>query len=54
MQDFAHALMVLLSPVERLRGEVVTSKDTLLKEQRHTATWRRTLLQAVGGYSAGG
>ena len=33
MQDFAHALMVLLSPVERLSGEVVNSKDTLLKEQ---------------------
>ena len=33
VQDFAHALMVLLSRVERLGGTPVTNKDTLLKEQ---------------------
>ncbi|XP_078343403.1 uncharacterized protein LOC144629090 [Oculina patagonica] len=33
VQDFAHALMVLLSRVERLSGEPVTNKDNLLKEQ---------------------
>lgn len=33
MQDFAHALMVLLSRIERLSGEAVQNKDTLLKEQ---------------------
>lgn len=32
-QDFAHALMVLLSRVERLSGETETGKDVLLKEQ---------------------
>ena len=32
-QDFAHALMVLLSRVERLTGAPETSKDVLLKEQ---------------------
>lgn len=33
VQDFAHALMVLLSRIERLSGEAVQNKDTLLKEQ---------------------
>ena len=33
VQDFAHALMVLLSQVERLGRALVTNKDTLLKEQ---------------------
>ena len=33
VQDFAHALMVLLSWVECLGGTPVTNKDTLLKEQ---------------------
>ena len=34
VQDFAHALMVLLSRVERLGGgDPVANKDTLLKEQ---------------------
>lgn len=33
MQDFAHALMVFLSRVERLSGVAETSKDVLLKEQ---------------------
>ena len=33
VQDFAHALMVLLSRVERLSGEPETEKDVLLKEQ---------------------
>ena len=32
-QDFAHALMVLLSRVERLSGAPEASKDVLLKEQ---------------------
>ena len=32
-QDFAHALMVLLSRVERLSGGPETGKDVLLKEQ---------------------
>ena len=33
VQDFAHALMVMLSQVERLGRAPVTNKDTLLKEQ---------------------
>ena len=33
MQDFAHALVVLLSRVERLSGEAVTNKGILLQEQ---------------------
>ena len=33
VQDFAHALMVLLSRVERLSEAPVTNKDLLLKEQ---------------------
>ena len=33
VQDFAHALMVLLSRVECLGRALVTNKDTLLKEQ---------------------
>lgn len=33
MQHFSHALMVLLSRVERFSGEAETSKDVLLKEQ---------------------
>ena len=33
MQDFAYALMVLLSRVEHFGGALVTNKDTLLKEQ---------------------
>lgn len=33
VQDFAHALMVLISRVERLSGEPETDKDVLLKEQ---------------------
>ena len=33
VQDFAHVLMVLLSRVERLSGELETNKDELLKEQ---------------------
>ena len=32
-QDFPHALMVLLSRVERLKGGPETGKDVLLKEQ---------------------
>ena len=33
MQDFARALMVLLSQIERLSSEAVENKDSLLKEQ---------------------
>ena len=33
VQDFAHALMVLLCRVERLGGAPVTNRDTQLKEQ---------------------
>ena len=33
MQDFAHALIVLLSRIDQLSGEAVPNKDTLLKEK---------------------
>ena len=33
VQDFVHALMVLLSYVERLSSGAVPNKDTLLQEQ---------------------
>ena len=51
MQDFTHALMVLLSRVERLSGVPETSKDGSLKQQFIENLKDPTLCHDVKRYS---